>query len=398
MSIGVIRVDKIEPQNTHILEGNTAYFDGSTWRLAYYPYPNTRRQQSLGKSPSLAFNDPSNVPSPQLGEVRDISAISNLGLYTDADFREFIEEVYNDGVRTAWRITVDPTDTFNDLQTKLNAIGASFVINANTPLPNNYYNYIVNTVGFPSHLNLVERWACYLPTTIIDDLGNDASSGSFTGNIARWDSVGTGASSLNVEPLGTVANMPTLNSQSLEYPQLTYLNDQTIEFNGTTDDLRGLSSNYITGDLTMIFVTRSNNNGVNAVGNEVLISSEFAGTSGSWQIMRQDGTNNLVFRYRIDGSNQSDIFISADDGNWHTYMIIQDGNDVKLYFDNVLIHTDNNSTAALIVSDIRLARNRNLTTHLMCDFAEILLYDAALSGSEIDYVNMFLNSKHGVTV
>ena len=191
-----------------------------------------------------------------------------------------------------------------------------------------------------------------------------------------------------------------------------------LSFNSSSNDslavnaLPGQSNFNLPFSLVYIFSLSSG-------GNNASIMSASAGSdnltnggtgNATWQIGRDQTSDRFIFRAGNDfsskvleavtGTDNDEIGIGtwteAANGQPHVLVLDYDGTNIRVYMDGTLraeavVHTNGLSQRV-----IRLASNRGFSSFTNMNVAEFAMFDATLTGAELDQVQAYLLCKFGL--
>ena len=153
-----------------------------------------------------------------------------------------------------------------------------------------------------------------------------------------------------------------------------------IRFDGTDDTISSAAISFDTSRLSIFFVLRAATGQAEATG---IISSPAA--VASWQISMD--TSGTPVESRDDERS-----MGAPEPLGALHALIYNGTNSAGYKNGSLIE-DAATSEGFDVDEIHLATNRGFNAFLAGDFAELLIYDSALSDSDRVLVETYLNDK-----
>lgn len=179
---------------------------------------------------------------------------------------------------------------------------------------------------------------------------------------------------------------PTINANSSNFN-----NRATLSTDGTNDTLRIPFGNLITGDnFTLVHVFRFTTTGALQIGPRDTLN----GTGTVVHAYTADNPN----YYRINSTNLGVAYnIATEAGTTaHQYLFHKNGTAAEVFQDGVSRGTVTTSTGATIGNDIEIGKNGTFNNWYALEWAETLIFNGALTGTEQTTVNNELSTYYGI--
>ena len=249
---------------------------------------------------------------------------------------------------------------------------------------------IINGADLPTDFSVV-------PTDISNCqlwLKADSLSLNDDDDVAAWaDSSGNS----NDAAQGTGAKQPVYKTGILNSLPI-------VRFDGAAHYMQVANhANLNAATVTFFVVAKSDIVGGSYGNDGFLVNKENSSGPGTYGISLETDVNDMRAQIRLNGSEGTARTADVDsnlDTNWHTYMVIYDGDNLNVY-DNGSIQTDSDGTDGTI--DVDTSTSFTIGAHPAPqrfwdgDIAEIIVYDKALSAIEITQVESYLDNKYALS-